>query len=186
MSEDYLKCSQARALRHGLGMFLQLTSIRASQNRELDVDTAQRYRPHRWLLYSRRADVIASLWSSPHINTITDEQTVRKEACMTCQDRLYEAAKTTEAVVSPEPTLRACRSHGSEITGAVFCLQAVKHFRHPHQHLCFHPPQNQHRIQLRSHHHERNGFLSLGLSNNLWWKTGCRAACFLWPCHFFF
>lgn len=58
---------------------------------------------------------------------------------MTCQDCLYEAASTTEAVPSPEATLEARRPHGSEITGAVFCLQAAKHFRHQHQHLCFHP-----------------------------------------------
>lgn len=110
-------------------------SWRASQQAGtgmLDVDAAQRYRPRRWLLHSRRADVISSLWSGPHINTTADKQTVRKEARIPCQGRPNEAAWTAEAVTSPEPTLEARRPHGSKMTGAVFCLQPLKHFRHPH------------------------------------------------------
>lgn len=99
-------------------------------------------------------DVIESLWTNSHINMTPDWQFGRENRLSwqvgtlfithahieNCQVAIIKFSLSNE---SKRPENLKSRNYKR-----CACLQAVKHFPWLHQHLCFHPPQIQQRIQL--------------------------------------
>lgn len=106
----------------------------------LDVDTAERSRPA-LIIILQTSWCHRLVMKQPTYKHDNRRANSWEGGLCDMQGSVFMKQLQPQKLSRPEPTLGAGRPHRSQITGAGFCLQAVKHFRHPQQHLCFHPLQ---------------------------------------------